>query len=129
MIVACVNVSINLSTMVLRRYSDIAILKALGLNSSQVQKVFVGYGVLVCSVGLALGLILGSGGVLLLEWLQTQWSILPGEVYKLDKIQLEVRLLDVAMISAATLLIGVLSTWIPARRGARLEPTEGFRYE
>lgn len=129
MIVACVNVSMNLSTTVLKRYADIALLKALGLRSRQVQWVFVGYGVLVCAIGLLVGLAVGLVGTYVLEWVQARWQILPGDVYRLDNIQLEVRFWDVFLISVATLLIGVVSTWIPARRGAHLAPTEGFRYE
>jgi lipoprotein-releasing system permease protein len=55
--------------------------------------------------------------------------LLPVEAYRLDHIGVELRPWDALAIVCASILICLISTVIPARRGAQLDPVEGLRYE
>jgi lipoprotein-releasing system permease protein len=85
--------------------------------------------VLIGIVGSILGLIFGLAACGAFMWAQNVWGILPGEVYKIDKVSLELRFTDLAAILFAAWTISLLATLGPARRGAKLPPVEGLRYE
>ena len=126
-IVAAFNVASTLFVNVLRRTSDIALLKALGMSTWGMLRVFSFQGLLIGAFGFlggtALGLLLCRG----FGYLQGHYHVLSGAVYRVDAIEASVRFEDLAIIAAATLSICFLATLAPAWRGARLTPTEGLR--
>ncbi|HMN67940.1 MAG TPA: ABC transporter permease, partial [Bdellovibrionales bacterium] len=63
------------------------------------------------------------------EWAQVRWELIPPDVYKLDHIDLDVQFLDLLAIVGTSLLICFVATLVPSRRGARITPVEGLRYE
>ena len=126
---AATNVSGSLFIMVFKRYSDIAILKALGYSGDRVKNLFSIQGMLVGSIGIALGVVVGVLFCSLLLWAQTEFNLVSGEVYKLDHIDLEIRFLDLLLVVLSSFLICFLATIMPAARAAKLQPTEGLRYE
>ena len=81
------------------------------------------------AVGLIGGLILGVLLCIGASWAETHYSILPGSIYKLDKIDLSIRVIDVLVISVVTLIICFLATLAPAFRGSKLSPIEGIKNE
>lgn len=128
-IVAAFNVSATLSMNVLRRYKDIAILKTVGLSQKDIQKIFIFQGLFMGTVGLILGFLVGVGIAYLFEWLQSSLNLISGEVYRLENIKLQIRFVDSIAICVATLLVCLIATIAPARRGAKLDPVEGLRSE
>jgi lipoprotein-releasing system permease protein len=44
-------------------------------------------------------------------------------------VSFRIRVLDVALVTAATVFISFLSTIFPSRSAARLDPVEALRYE
>lgn len=128
-IVAAFNVSATLSMNVLRRYKDIAILKTVGLSQKDIQKIFIFQGLFMGTVGLILGFLVGVGIAYLFEWLQSSLNLISGEVYRLENIKLQIRFIDSIAICVATLLVCLIATIAPARRGAKLDPVEGLRSE
>ncbi|WP_374035433.1 FtsX-like permease family protein [Bdellovibrio bacteriovorus] len=128
-IVAAFNVSATLFVNVVRRFKDIAILKAVGLSQKDIMKIFVCQGLFMGLVGLVLGFALGIGIAYLFEFMQGRLSLISGEVYRLENIELQIRFVDGVAICIATLVICLIATIAPARRGAKLEPVEGLRSE
>lgn len=128
-IVAALTVSATLYISVVQRFKDIAILKTVGLSQKDIMKIFVFQGLFLGGVGLALGFILGVGISYLFEWAQGSLSLISGEVYRLENIQLQIRFVDSIAVCLATLLICFVATIAPARHGAKLEPVEGLRNE
>jgi lipoprotein-releasing system permease protein len=128
-IAAAFNVSSALFLNVVRRYSQIAIMKAMGVRKSFIRRLFTVQGLFVGLIGAVLGIILGLGGCAVFLWAERTWGLFPGEVYKLDFVQLEVRPLDMFLIVLCTMVVCFLATLAPARRGAELQPVEGLRYE
>lgn len=127
-IVAAFNASSTLFVNVFQRFADIAILKTLGVSSNAILKIFSLQGVLLGSVGVILGIVLGFILCLIFSWIQNVFGLIPGSVYKLDSIHFVIRFVDVFFIVLATLTICFLATLVPARRGSRLSPVEGLRY-
>lgn len=128
-IAACFNISSGLFISVLQRYSDISILRAMGLAKSDVTKIFVYQGLFFGVVGTLSGLVLGCLLGVAFVVAQKYVVLLPVEAYRLDHVGIEIRALDAVAIIAASILICLASTIVPARRGAQLDPVEGLRYE
>ncbi|CAE79372.1 Lipoprotein releasing system transmembrane protein [Bdellovibrio bacteriovorus HD100] len=128
-IVAAFNVSATLFVNVVRRFKDIAILKTVGLSQKDIMKIFVCQGLFMGLVGIVLGFALGVGIAYLFEFMQGRLSLISGEVYRLENIELQIRFVDGVAICVATLVICLIATIAPARRGAKLEPVEGLRSE
>ncbi|MCM2280648.1 MAG: ABC transporter permease [Bdellovibrionaceae bacterium] len=128
-IAASFNISSNLFVSVLRKYSDISILRAMGFGRRDVMKVFTMHGVILGAIGTFAGIILGLVLSGIFVWAQSHWVLMPGDVYKLDHVGVVFRWQDLAAVVAASLLVSFVSTWMPAFRGSRLDPVEGLRYE
>jgi lipoprotein-releasing system permease protein len=128
-IAAAFNVSSTLFLNVVRRYSQISIMKALGVTNGFIMRLFVAHGFLIGILGSLLGVGIGWAGCRLFEWAERTYTLIPGEVYKLDYIKLEIRPTDVILVIGVTMLICLISTLAPARRGAKLLTVEGLRYE
>lgn len=128
-VAASFNISSNLFISVMQKYGSISILRAMGFSAKDVRRVFIlqglFFGVLGTSIGLVLGLLLCLGFVIVQRYV----VLLPVEIYRLDHVGVELRAMDLVAIIAAALVICLISTWVPARRGAKLNPVEGLRYE
>lgn len=126
-VVAAFNISSTLYVFIRQRYSDIAILKTLGLSSRDVRRLFVGQGLLVGATGTALGFILGFLLCLAFMFLQNHYSLISGSVYKVDSIDIQIRFVDLLTIAISTLFLCFVATLSPAIRGSRLEVIEGLK--
>lgn len=128
-VVASVNVANALYANVIQRLREVSLLRALGASQKTIKRLFLYQGVWVGLIGSLLGVFIGILSTYLFEWAQNQFHLIPGDVYKLEHIKLEVRFFDQLMIIAACLLICFISSWFPARRSVKMNPTEGLRYE
>ncbi|MGZ3768079.1 MAG: FtsX-like permease family protein [Bdellovibrio sp.] len=128
-LVAAFNVSATLFVSVVRRYKDIAILKTVGLGKKDIVKIFAFQGLFMGGIGLFFGFLLGLLLCLAFTLAQSRLGLIAGEVYRLDSIELNIRLVDLSAIAVATLFICFIATLAPARRGGNLEPLEGLRSE
>ena len=82
-------------------------------------------GVIGSVLGVLLGMLLAYG----FFKFQIDLNLLPADVYKLDKIEVEIRWTDLIAIFSASLIICFLATLAPAFRGANLSPVEGIRHD
>lgn len=128
-IAAAFNVASTLYINVVTRFSEIGLLKALGVSRKGIIQIFSWQGVIIGGVGLVLGLLFGMALCFGFGWVESQYGILPGAIYKVDKINLSLRWTDALAISVSTLLICFLATLAPALRGASLTPVEGLKNE
>jgi lipoprotein-releasing system permease protein len=128
-IAAAFNVASNIFVGVLRRTSDIATLRALGMSQLDVERMFRWQGLLFGAMGAALGLFVGAlMGLAFLE-IQKRFALLPADVYKLNFIGVHFSLLEALLVWTSAVLICWLASLWPARRAARLDPVEGLRYD
>lgn len=128
-VAAAFNIANTLFISVVQRYRDISVLKTLGAPSRMIQWIFTAQGLIVGGVGASLGIATGLFLCRVFEWVQVAYKIIPPEIYKLDHIELEVRFLDLMIIIGAALIVCFIATLVPSRRGARISPVEGLRYE
>lgn len=128
-IVAALNISSTLFINVVQRYSDIAVLKAMGATPRWVKKVFYTQGLLIGVIGNSLGFLLGLVFCGIFALLQKNWGVIDGSVYNVDSISIQIRFFDTLWIFLFSTFICFISTLAPAWRGAQLKPVEGLRYE
>lgn len=128
-IAAAFNVSSTLYVGVVKRYHDISLLRTLGATRKNIARVFLLQGLGLGVVGSFLGIILGLGLCGLFMWGQENLGLISSEVYKLDHIDVEFRISDFVLIIGTCLTICLGFSLAPARRGAKLSPVEGLRYE
>jgi lipoprotein-releasing system permease protein len=126
---AAFNVASSLYINVVRKYQELAILKAVGFTPSQIIKVFSVQGVLLGALGTFLGISFGLVLCVGFVWLEKNYGVIPGSVYRIDHIDPHIRAMDLIAIIASTLLLSWLATLAPARKGAKMTPVEGLRHE
>ena len=126
-VVAAFNISSTLYVFIRQRYSDIAILKTLGLSAKDIRKIFVGQGILVGVIGTIAGYFLGFLLCFGFMVLQNHFSLISGAVYKIDEIDVHLRAIDLLTIGISTIALCFVATLSPAIKGIRLEVVEGLK--
>jgi lipoprotein-releasing system permease protein len=126
-LVAAFNIASTLIMVTMEKTRDIGILKSMGATSKSILNIFLYEGLTVGVLGTGLGSIIGYT----LCWVQHKYKLinLPGDVYFINTLPIEIRGLDFAMIATAAVLIALASSMYPARRAANLVPVEAIRYE
>ena len=128
-VAAFFNVSTTLYLSVLRRYSQISVMRALGLKKRDIVTLFCLHGLALGALGLTIGLSLGFLFCLAFEKAQKVYPIMPEEVYRMSNFATYLQGQDIIGVIIATLIICFISTLAPAFRGAKLSPVEGLKYE
>lgn len=126
-LVASFNIVSTLIMVVRDKVREIGILRAMGLHSKDITRIFVLQGVVIGLVGTTLGTL---GGLALAWALDTyEFITLPGDVYFIDRLPVSIDLVDVGTIIAASLLISFVATLYPARQAASYTPVEAIRHD
>src|SRR5690606_33028241 len=121
------NIVSTLVMVVADRTREIGILKAMGMTRGGILRVFVLQGAWIGVVGTTVGTLLG----VVLAWALGRYEIIriPPDVYFIDHLPVSLRLLDVALIVAASVVIAFLATIYPSIQASRLEPVDAIRHE
>ena len=133
--VAAFNLVSTLVMLVTDKQADIAILRTLGQSPRSIMGVFMVQGVLVGTLGIALGVLFG---VLLaanlpeiVRWIEQAFgvSFLSADVYYISEVPSQLEWSDVSLITLTAFLFCIIATLYPAWRAARIEPAAALRYE
>jgi lipoprotein-releasing system permease protein len=126
-LVAASNIVSTLTMLVMDKTREIGILRSMGLSSRAVGRVFVFNGLIIGVVGTALGAGLGWALSVILN--KYDLISVPGDVYFISSIPVNIQAGDMLIICIASLLISLLATLYPAWRAATMAPVEAIRHE
>jgi lipoprotein-releasing system permease protein len=126
-IVAALNILITLIMMVMEKNRDIAVLMSMGATHRQIRRIFMLQGVLIGTVGTALGLTLGYSLSLLAD--HYRWLRLDESVYSLSYVPFNPRWEDAIWIAVAAIFVSLIATLYPAKAATSIAPVEALRYE
>jgi len=113
--------------LVIRKTKEIGILNAMGTKRKSIVKIFILTGFLIGVIGTISGTIFGIGTSLLLD--KFRIINLPGDVYFIKNLPVQVELLDVVLVMFIALIISLLATIYPAYKAANMMPVEAIRNE
>src|SRR5687768_7751716 len=125
--VAAFNIVSTLTMVVADKTREIGILKAMGLPSKSIRRVFLAQGIVIGVVGTLLGLLLGFGGAVALE--KYKFIPLDPSIYFIDHLPVATQASDVLWIVLASILTAGLATLYPAIQASRLYPIDAIRHE
>ena len=126
-LVAAFNIVSNLTMVVADKTREIGILKAMGMRSASIKRVFFLQGLTIGLVGTALGVALG----LAISTLLGRKKLIPldPQIYFIDHLPAFNEATDVLLTIAVSIMIAALATWYPSQQAARLYPLEAIRHE
>jgi lipoprotein-releasing system permease protein len=127
MVVAAFNIVGTLTMVVTDKTREIGILRAMGLTSPAVARVFLVQGAVIGVVGTTIGLLLG----LLVSYVvdRSGWVRINPAIYFIDHLPVHIEWTDVAVVVLASLAIALVATVYPSRSAAALTPVEAIRHE
>ncbi|MFH0774741.1 MAG: ABC transporter permease [bacterium] len=127
MVLALASVTLfsSLTTSCLRRRREIGILRALGAGSGSVASIFLIEAGIISIFSCVAGVLLG----LFISWAISSTLTLPGSVYYITKIPVEIDPLKIGLVSILTPIFCLLSSLPPSLWAANLDPVEALRYE
>ncbi|MDP9065636.1 MAG: lipoprotein-releasing ABC transporter permease subunit, partial [Pseudomonadota bacterium] len=131
--VAAFNIVSTMVMVVRNKRRDMAILRTVGSSPNSILSIFVVQGSLIGTLGIALGVLIGSIVALNLQSLvhgleaAVGFKFLDARVYFMSDLPAHVHWSDVAKICTFAFFLTCLSTLYPAWRAARLPPAESLR--
>jgi lipoprotein-releasing system permease protein len=126
-LVAAFNIVSNLTMVVADKTREIGILKAMGMTSGAVRRIFFTQGLVIGFVGTLLGVLLGIAASLALG--KYQFIKLNPEIYFIDHLPVSTEAMDIVLTIVASIGIAALATLYPSMQAARLYPIEAIRHE
>jgi lipoprotein-releasing system permease protein len=126
LVVAAFLIASTLIMIVLEKTREIGVLMSLGAGRRGVRAIFLLEGIAIGGLGTALGCLAGWLGCLGLDRYRLP---LPGDVYFIDTLPVQLWWGDVALVAGLALGVCLLSALYPSWRASRLVPVEAIRYE
>ncbi|KPK69178.1 hypothetical protein AMJ87_10890 [candidate division WOR_3 bacterium SM23_60] len=126
-LVAAFNIVGTLVNMVKKKTKEIGILRSYGFTSNAIMRIFIYHGTMIGILGTFLGLIFSFIACTLLA--QYEFISLPGDVYFIERLPVEMALNDFIVTAVAALVISFLATIYPAKRATELTTVEALRNE
>src|SRR5215216_4297469 len=127
MVVAAFNIVGTLTMVVTDKTREIGILRAMGLTSPAVARVFLVQGAVIGVVGTVIGLAAGLAVAYVVD--KSGWIRINPAVYFIDHLPVHVEASDVLVVVLASLAIALLATVYPSRSAANLTPVDAIRHE
>jgi lipoprotein-releasing system permease protein len=126
-LVAALNILVVLVMFVMEKNRDIAILMSMGARRAQIQKIFVLQGLVIGTIGCAIGLAAGYSTTTLFEHYHV--LKLDEQVYALSSVPFQNHWTDALWVTGLALATSLVATIHPSRTAARIAPAEALRYE
>lgn len=126
-LVAAFNIASSLVMGVLEKTREIGILRAMGTNARSILRIFLFQGAYAGLIGSLSGIAFGLG----VCWIQARFQLikLPGDIYFIDVLPVDVHWEDVAIVGLAANVICWVAALYPAWRASKLSPVGAIRQE
>ncbi len=112
LIIATFNIVGSLSMLMLDKEKDVDTLLKMGAELSLVRKIFLYEGALITVIGACTGILLGT----VICLVQIYFKIVPiGQGFIIDSYPVKLEAADYLYVLAATIIIGIVSSWYPVR--------------
>jgi lipoprotein-releasing system permease protein len=125
-LVATFSITSSLVMLVMEKTKDIAVLRAMGASARSIRRIFMIQGLLIGTIGTAIGVTIGT--TLCLLQAHYQLIRLPGDVYYITALPVSLNIRDLTLVALSAMVICFLATLYPAHQAARLNPVEAIRY-
>jgi len=126
LIVASIGMFNTMTVALLERTRDIGIMKAIGVQNSTIDKMFMVESFLISTLGGFIGIALGIAGSFLINFVV---NILAKSVDAEANQYFTYPTLIILIIFVFSLLVGIATGFYPAKRAGRLNPLDALRYE
>jgi len=125
--VATFNILGSLTMSVIEKRRDIGILRSMGVKKKSILRIFMFEGLLIGTIGTALGFILG----LLVCYLQIEFKLYPLDPMKyiIDAIPIKLEVTDLILIPIASMFLSFVASLYPAKRAVKLNVIDSIKYE
>jgi lipoprotein-releasing system permease protein len=123
-LVAAFNIVGVLVMMVMENRREIGILKSMGTSDGSIMSIFMAAGVEIGTLGIVTGTALGLVGSYILDRYPLS---LPGDVYFLNSLPVQLEWSDVLVVTVIVFLLCMIATLYPAWKAARMDPVEAIR--
>jgi len=126
-LIASLNIISSLLMTVMSRRKEIALLLSMGASKREIKSIFLRLGTIIGFSGVVVGVILGFGGIFLLD----NFNIisLPADVYGTSKLPLDLLPLDFISILVGAIVIVILSSYYPAKKATNIDVIDVLRNE
>lgn len=126
-LVAAFNIIGTLANLVKKKTKEIGILRSYGFTRMGILRLFLLHGVMIGVLGTVMGVAFAFAACFLLS--RIVFIDLPGDVYFIETLPVEMALSDFVVTASAALIISFLATIYPAVRATRLTTVEALRNE
>lgn len=126
-LVAAFNIISSLIMVVIEKTREIGILRAMGVSSKSIMRIFVMVGGFVGFFGTAIGT--GIGVLFCLAQQHFGFIKIPPDVYMISVFPMDVQWLDIIVIFIVGNILTLGVTILPARHAAKSNPLEAIRHE
>jgi lipoprotein-releasing system permease protein len=125
-VVATVNIIGTILMFVLEKSRAIGVLKSMGATPKGIRRVFMLQGITMTLNGIVAGNILAF----LLCWIQMKFKViaLPSEIYYMNAVPIRLEPLNFAVVTLIAFLLCMVTTYLPARAAAKLDPVITLRF-
>lgn len=123
LVVASFGIYNTISTIVMEKTRDIAILKSMGFEAGDIRTIFLAEGVIVGAIGSVLGVLAGLG----LMWLLEQVTLKPPGASDIVHLPVDRGLEQFVLAVCFALVSTVGASYLPARKAGRVHPVEILR--
>lgn len=121
LLVASFGIYTAVSTSVVDKRRDIAILRSIGFSESDLQRIFIAEGLILALGGVLVGWVIG------LLLMQALGSIQFPVLGRVEHLPLDRGVRQFAIATLSSLSAATIAAWLPARKAARVDPVEILR--
>ncbi len=125
-LVAAFSISGTIMMTVYYKRNQVALLRALGMKSSEILQLFLTHGLIISAVGVSLGFLVGFGACFLID--HSELLKLPQGVYLIKKLPIRFLGIEYVVIGLGAFIISLAASVYPALKAAKQDPGAGLRY-